>query len=534
MNQLRLSGLFICLSALIFCAGCLPEGSGGRTSEPLDSSDDVDAGCTRDDVCERGTVCRVGVCQVVECSTKADCGPNRTCIPELQQCTQVDCISSLDCDNSAGLICSQGLCTKASPGYCESREDCAADNQVCDLLTQACIPPPISCQSDDQCVVPQRCDAVTQTCALEVVACSVDSQCSTNKYCDTNSSQCRDGCRVDGCDEGFVCDTATRSCALTERCTVSACAADGGKACDLVGGRCRERTGDVTLCGLCTAGSLDECGAPGIDRCTPIGPDSGRCVYSCQLPTHCPTGFTCSQILSSSNKFCVPTNGRCQGCLVDGCPDNFLCSDSGACIAPKALCAECNPGECAQDARCALFGSSTRCLDLCDGGCPANTVCNTTTNLCQPISGSCEATACPGVSCAGSTVPYLNEQTCTCVACLDSSHCGGNQCNNGACASCSCPPGTQCGANNACIPIQSGCGTCPQGATCDTQTQTCYTPGACVSDSDCRVNCNSMGVCLCTGETDTQSCRPDEECIGIDLFPGFNTSGCFASGTPPP
>jgi hypothetical protein len=514
--SLKILVLLSALVGLLFTTGC---------------SDEQAASCSSAKDCARGAICGSGSqCEEKVCESSADCGINNTCIPDENRCTAIECTFAEDCDEAAGESCEERLCVKASSGGCASREDCAATNQVCNLLTQKCVAPPTNCSSENDCVSPQSCDSTTRVCSGAATTCATDAQCSANQYCDTAKGACAIGCRADGCEAGKVCDTTSRACIEATVCTASECEAQGGKACDSRTGQCVERSGSVTLCGACTPGSTTECGAPGVDRCTPLGPDGGRCVYSCQESTDCPNGFSCIQLTSSPDKFCAPLNGKCQGCLIDGCPDNQVCNPTGSCTEPKALCEECAPGLCAAGTDCGQLGNSARCLDLCDGGCPAGSTCDTASNLCKPDSGSCQTAACPGVTCSGAT-PYLNEQTCTCVACLDSSQCGGNQCNAGVCSSCACPPGTECGANNACIPTGGGCTNCPAGTSCDTLTQTCYTPGSCTSDSDCRTTCGSLfPVCICTGDTDTTSCRPDEMCIGAELFPGVGAFGCFGGG----
>jgi hypothetical protein len=527
---------FVCWWVALGSAGCLPDGSGeggeGSTKVTTDTSEDVDAGCARDSECERGTVCRVGMCQAVSCSSKVDCGANRACIPNQWVCTGVECVFSDECDEASGEVCAQGLCLERAPGYCEYREDCAITNQICNALAQECVDPPASCSSHSDCVAPSLCNPITRSCSDLVTMCESNSECSAAQYCDVGLNQCRDGCRVDSCGEDFRCDLGTRACVPEVICTPSVCEARGGQACHPQTGLCVERTGSASLCEACTPGSTTECGAPGLDRCTPLGVDGGRCVYRCQDQTECPSGFGCVQISSSPERFCAPINGRCQGCLLEGCPSDQVCNPNGECSEAKAVCEACSPGLCAAGLDCAEIDNSARCLALCDGGCPQGTTCDTASNLCRPDSGSCEASVCPGVTCSGAT-PYLDAQTCACVACLDSGDCGGNQCDSGVCTSCACPPGTACGANNACIPIGGGgCDSCPAGTTCDTVTQTCYTPGACATDSDCRVRCGAFGACACSGETDTTSCRPDEYCLGFEIIPGLGESMCFVSGAP--
>lgn len=523
-NKRVLAAVLVCgLLGLLAASGCSDEAAGSS--------------CSIDKDCKKGLVCDGGACEEKTCESKADCGANRACIPDENRCTMAECTFAEDCDQAAGESCQQGLCVEGSSGGCATREDCAATNQVCNLLTQKCVSAPANCSSDNDCVSPQACDTASRTCGGSATVCSTDTQCSANQYCDTTTSACQVGCRDGGCEAGQACDLTSRACVEASECTPSACEADGGKACDSKTGQCVERTGTAGLCGTCTPGSTTECGAPGVDRCTPLGPDGGRCVYSCQEASDCPSGFSCLQLTSSPDKFCAPANGKCQGCLIDGCPDNQICNPgSGDCSEPKATCEECVPGLCAAGSDCAQYQGSAVCLPICNNGsCPTDYTCNTASNACEPTVGSCEAETCPNTAPCTGTTPYLNEQTCVCQACLDSTHCGGNQCTNGSCSTCACPPGTTC-SGNQCIPTGGGCTDTDceaangAGYKCDFETGSCYSPGACASDADCRVRCGSLGICVCNSETDLTSCRVDETCIGAELFPGFGVFGCFGAG----
>jgi hypothetical protein len=291
-----------------------------------------------------------------------------------------------------------------------------------------------------------------------------------------------------------------------------------------------------------TSGSTSGTEADTISPSDTIDPPDGNGVDECQTNnggcdplTQCidtPTSRACGPCpagyLGLGDTGCSDINECANG--TDNCSDNATCTNSFG-----AFSCECNAG---------FFGDGV----------------------------TCEREVCGGMQCSGQT-PYLDAQRCQCVQCIYSTHCGGNQCNNGVCSTCSCPPSTTCSGNecipvtscnpscgpgtvcqnNACVPTSgcgsgcpqgttcqgstcvptgSGCGICPDGSSCDTVTQTCYTPGAtCTTNADCRTTCGQLGLCDCLGAADSTSCRPEETCT--ELFPGF-PAFCSTSGSPFP
>ena len=480
----QMKWLLLLLVSAVMWMGCSEESTGNS--------------CSGDDSCERGTICEDNACETVECVDRADCGANRVCLDD-NTCSAAECLSADEC--SEGQTCIAQVCVDG--GSCSVPEDCAATNQICNLVLQECEDPSAdaTCAQDWQCVHPRTCDTTTGMCVTGPTSCGADTDCSAEQYCDTETAQCATGCRADGCEaDGEQCDLTTRQCGPGAVCTASDCAADGGKACDTTTGQCVERSG-TGLCGECTAGSNDECGAANVDRCVPLG-GGGRCVFSCEAVEDCPSGFKCEAISATNPdaKYCQPLTNACTGCLVDGCTGDQVCNPvSGACEAPKSTCETCVAGLCEAGSDCAEYGGENVCLAFCDEGVCVGTgyTCNATTGLCEPDAGDCSSC---NITC-GPPNGFVDENTCACVACLVSTDCAGGQ----ACIAGQCQDGNPGGCTDA------SCQAANPDSLCDLNLGVCYSPGSCMGDAECLSGTCEFGVaCSCAGGA---SCRTGESCL---------------------
>src|SRR5690606_28224337 len=157
------------------------------------------------------------------CSGDGDCGGiNRKCFNGT--CTAAECTSTDDCVNDPrfgqGFSCEGQICVEL--GSCTTREDCQALNQVCNVVSGACVDPPTVCTVDNDCVFPGTCDTASGTCSSG--GCTVDAECGTDQYCNVAAGSCAPGCRMGGCEMG-VCNTTTRMCEEGGDCTPAECAA---------------------------------------------------------------------------------------------------------------------------------------------------------------------------------------------------------------------------------------------------------------------------------------------------------------------
>jgi hypothetical protein len=225
--------------------------------------------------------------------------------------------------------------------------------------------------------------------------CESDEACDGEQYCELAELECRDGCRIGGCEAGF-CDPDSRAC---------------------VEGRCseHEECGEGAYCnqeGACAAGcyegSCDDNDYCELDShtCQP-GPacngdgdcpdgtwcesDSGECLEGCR-EGECGQGAACdldsrtcvceTDEACADGQYCEWDAGVClDGCREGGCADDQVCDpDSRTCVGVP--CEEDN--DCAQRQYC----SDGNCADGCrEGGCDEGESCDADTRQCvgEPV-----------------------------------------------------------------------------------------------------------------------------------------------------
>ncbi len=470
-------------------AACDPAG-GACSQQPVPDGywcDDGDP-CTAGDHCSGGT-CAAGNIAVCPCTSDADC-PD----PDDDVCTGVQrCDTSKApylCRPKAGsaIVCEQDddACTLAAcnpkTGACSQQP--VADGGTCDDGNP--------CTKGDQCLK-GVCSGGSDTCKCNVDAdCEDDGNlCNGTPYCDKtdNGGTCKVNPKtVVSCNDQADTACLKNSCvAALGTCKLSA--VNEGVACD-DGDTCS--TGEICVGGACTAGT-DTCKCSTDQDCAAkedgnlcngtlfCNKAKGLCELNPATIKSCPTvGDT-----ACAKNVCVPETGKCEvqsrekvkqlgcqtvdlggGIVAQFCvfapiaagesadPGPFACEDGQSCTKGD-VCADgaCKSGakvcDCASDADCADKDDGNLCNGtmFCDpavGKCAVNpativtcpsvddTVC--LKNLCQPKTGSCQATA-----------------SATGTACDDGNACTkGDACKLGTCASgpnsCECQSDADCAA----------------------------------------------------------------------------------------
>ena len=203
------------------------------------------------------------------------------------------------------------------------------------------------------------------------------------------------------------------------------------------------------------------------------------CAKKCSTVGECPAAFKCDKAdTKAANNNCLPPNYSCDGCLVTPCDPGQSCvASTGQCAVVKQQCDSCNSQlDCADGLKCVQIGSAGKvCAPTCDGGgaCPDNSTCQKTVvgNICAYQASTC----CYGANCTVASA---------CSSCAD-------KCFGGACVAC---------LND---------GQCP-GGTCDANSHTCITSGACQAPTPIKL---ADGTCVeCTSDTHCGSSTVGPKC----------------------
>lgn len=268
-----------------------------------------------------------------------------------------------------------------------------------------------------------------------------------------------DAAQPGACPVGFTCVQGLNQCLPAgfrcEGCLVEPCGP--GEVCDPTTGECvppRPR------CGLC--GADDEC--QGELRCGVVGADR-FCLDACP-DGQCPANFECA------DGMCAPTGGRCDPCgggcggatpacipelgECRACGPRNPCADPTLVCSPEFACIERPGGGCVQDVDCrdpdrpiCFGGECISCLQ--DSDCPPRSACT-------------EERRCIDAPCAG-------------VECQQGSQCGpaGGRCDPGCNAAGDCadpaildcnPETGQCFYKDGSCDLGGGDGVCSPGAMC--------------------------------------------------------------------
>lgn len=406
------------------------------------------------------------------------------------------CAKDDDCPTA--YICDDGRCAQHA---CTGNGDCLNGDQSCIEVSGGasfCSAVECGCANCAACPLGETCD--NGTCAA-ATACGPTNPCTGTDICDNGTcracsgNECASDCTVSGCPQGKTCNQSTKAC--------------------------EDATTTVDACTSCTG--QGDC--PTDWKCVPLA--SGQaCLPPCNTTNDCETGFECQ------NKICVPSGGRCEGCLLSGCQEGQACNaNTHVCGQAVASCGQCTADwECGAGSAC----KSGQCRERCDGStCAGGGACTATTSNIQVCSEGCAATECTP-ACSGAT-PICDAGKC--VQCADNGDCdGGQTCDaSGHCTgalNCTAPKpvewnGTcvECTSNNDCngqfCDMTNHVCSASQCASCAAPYPACVTIGSdsycvqCATNEDCGVNgtCNtSTYACEGGTVTPTDKCTQDADC----------------------
>ena len=467
-----------------------------------DTAADTTVGCTVDLDCRGGELCRDGQCREA-------CGPADPCTGELSVCDPdaricVGCVTATDC--GAAESCIDGACRFV----CDQNADCEP-GQRCDRASGSCV---AGCDADIDCPGGQRCQAGACVAIVPQICSPFASACDGN-----NLLLCRaDGSAFDRnpCPTGTVCSASA-----------------AGAACE------------AQIC------------APGTSSCF-----DGRTLAVCAVDglseefVACTGGGTCAAGVCQAASICTPNALLCDGgdayrcnatgtatSLVDNCTATEICT-AGACVSTAGRCTtglDCPalPTSCDGNVRVSFRAGGACVGGTCDySAVQRRTNCELTGQVCDDATASCVASACPLTEAdCPFDAPLLDAVACTCVACFSNGDCtGGQSCSDGTCVgggggASDCTNDTQC--TNAAIAL-GGTGA---GATCDLNTNSCFTLSTCngaaggtdIFDAACPAGttCQTsplVGGSTCSGCTSSSQCRTGESCFNCFIF-----NGCYDS-----
>ncbi len=467
--------------------------------------------------CNDGYFCEGGACvSMGRLPNGAACAGNGECDSNHCEggicCTAGECCTTpADCDDS---LCVQRSCGNFSCVYHDIGTCGAADTLDGDLCAGESL-----CDGQGGCAVVDRCDAFAPTgeyaCAAGTVSevcfttCSDDSQCNEGDTCTggTCADKLSDG--QGPCDEGRECESGYCTPSTGICCSGGLCCHDDddcdGYLCDTASWSCAIS---------CTGDSGDD-----DTRCEGLGDfhcDSGTCFADlpnggapCDENTDCLSGY-CD--LSSGT--CCDAGACCSG--VDDC-DGFACSATFHCEN------DCSPSSVEDDALC---GEGFHCVgDLCEadiadgrGTCEEDTDC--AGGNCNTLNGICCSQG--DGACCSSPSHCEDGNPCTRDRCGVDFHCYFVPSNEGE--SCSdgrfCNGPERCDNTGGCAATSAPCADTPAASCTEV---TCFDCAETVCDEE-------NDTCVDTAINDGEACTDPEFCIG-DISRVCQNSLCVDPGT---
>ncbi len=301
--------------------------------------------------------------------------------------------ADIDCTGKCGPV--KDLCTGKTKqcGGCANRlnvDGGDAGPQVCDLVTNSCGVPKITCGD-----LGAECGTVKNSCG-EYLDCpdSNPKGCAAGKECDPDTRKCRDCQPVTCKDLGIECGSAWLGCGEDTPANYTDCgscgaAADGGaQKCNGVFHTCEPSCVPKPAADLCNDAKLKkglECGVisngcggtVNCDAVATFGCPSGESCGVRGIANRCDTKATPDEC-KASGKNCGEITSACGGAKIKcgDCATGQVCNANGVCGAP------CTPKTCADFSafECGTFD------DTCGGtltcGACVNGICNNTTKSC--------------------------------------------------------------------------------------------------------------------------------------------------------
>lgn len=262
-----------------------------------------------------------------------------------------------------------------------------------------------------------------------------------------------------------------------------------------------------TVCGasnVCIEAACEFCTDGQICYKTDANPEGTCSAPECSFADDCPGDIPCN------NGVCGGDAAEPECSLSNPCPEGQVCNWAQKCV-PEASSGSCTgTDDCGDGEFCDPQTDSCLPAVSCDNvQCDPGEVCIEGYGTCQPDGNTC--TNITPADCSGAT-PHLDQQSCTCVSCTSSSHCGAGQ----ACVGGTCQTNTECAT--PCSPDAPG--------TCGGDTPYCINNCCiqCLGAADCSGNqlcldgfCSAPPSCA----ADPNACPAGFECInGTCAQPG--------------
>jgi len=410
----------------------------------------------------------------VECKTSSDCpagqecyqGPGR-CMPPVTDCKL----------KPNGTPCNPGnLCRENM--YCMNQQCTGGGNDVV-------------CPDDGKACTTDSCDAAKG--CVNAVSCPAGQGCNSSGVCAEKVPGCKD---ADGTaiNEGEPCDDGSK-CTGGDFCKGGMCL--GVSTMCLFGGSCNPDTGECEIGKDCTTEPCPPGQYCATDKKCAFCPP-----YTKYDGTECKEGYDCTDSVCLEGTVCNEDTGECGPCSSDTqCGTGGHCVDNLCSYCPEnapywnTVAKVCESKDCKTDGDCPDGSKceSGECdpIDCTTEPCPPGSVCNETTNKCEPPPTSCN------------TIADCNDNNeCTIDLCDDSTKKCGYE---------NYPEGYACGENSACFSGEcKETKECSEGCffptpICDTSSNHCK---ACVLptvwDGTACVECASPrligddGICSCS------------------------------------
>jgi|GEM_PF-2405125 len=508
-----------CVSGL--CLAAMEQGEATGWQDGMCASSCVDgcgddATCTRLDAeelclpaCADGAACRDGyVCSTIVGACLPDC---RLGWP---------CGSQLVCDDE------EGVCELASEpgvdfgGPCEADLDCASGICLEELDAEGASTGWVGGVCSESCAS-EACGSGGACVRLgELLLCvppcgDADVTCGEGLVCNGVLGACLPDCRLGwACNDGFVCEEDSGSCAL-EVVAGAALGAPCEVDANCASGVCAEAWEDGAFTGWADGMCVAPCGSASCGDASVCAVLDGTawCVPACAEAT-CRDGYACSEAVG--------------GCLPDCrlgwvCGDGLICDDeTGACAVGSSGAAFGEP--CVVDVDCA---SGICIAELDDEGASTGWV-----------DGVCSEGCAAGACASGGACVRLDALLLCVAACGDGQACGeGLVCN---------------GVAGACLPDCRLGWACGDGLACDAETGSCAleTTAEAALGAPCEADQNcASGVCavpydggavtgwsdgMCVAPCGSASCGDASVCAVLDgtawCVPGCDATAACRAG----